>query len=150
VYDVILADGPVSTWTLRRRFVAKGEGGSRFHRALDDLQERLLIAKAGEEEQWRNGFIWDAFHRWMPEVVGAAGSLSHDAAAARVLTGYLGVVGAATDADIATMFGWSPRLIGQAAATASLERVELLPSSTPRDRGPSGPMRSLGWARKMR
>lgn len=73
VYERILADGPVSTWVLRRQFVGRGESGARFHRALDDLQARFLIVKAAEVEG-RGGysFIWDAFHRWMPSAVEAA------------------------------------------------------------------------------
>jgi hypothetical protein len=145
VYDAILSDGPVSTWTLRRRFVARGEGGARFHRALDDLQECLLIAKAGEEEEWRNGFIWDAFHRWMPAVVDAAGGLSSDDAAAAVLRRYVNIVGVATDTDIARTFGWRPPTIERAAGAASLERVELRPGRGGRSAS-GGSARVLGWS----
>lgn len=128
LYEVILADGPVSTWTLRRRFVPRGTGpssagaGARFHRALDDLQERFLVAKVAEEEEWRNGFIWDAFHRWMPDVVEQAGNMTAEAAAAAIVERYIGIVGAASDDEITATFGWSPRLVSLAAARAGLER----------------------------
>jgi hypothetical protein len=125
IYDAILSDGPVSTWALRRRFVAKRDSGARFHRALDDLQERFLIAKAGEEAEWRHGFIWDTFHRWMPSVVQAAGALSAEAAAAEVLARYVRMLGFATDADIATTFGWRLAVIDRAAEDADLERIEV-------------------------
>ncbi|MDR7549565.1 MAG: hypothetical protein QN131_06455 [Armatimonadota bacterium] len=125
VYEAILAEGPVSTWTLRRRFVPRGERGTRFHRALDDLQERLLVAKVAEEEEWRNGFVWDAFHRWMPEVVAQASRLSTVVAAAKVLERYLGIVGASPDEEIMATFGWSPRLVEQAARQAGLDRVRI-------------------------
>jgi len=135
LYEVILAQGPVSTWTLRRQFVpraprgehgesrARSDSGARFHRALDDLQARLLVAKVGEEEEWRNGFIWDAFHRWMPDVVRAAGKITAEDAAARMLERYVRIVGVAAGSDIAGLFGWSPRLVEVAAARASLARA---------------------------
>jgi hypothetical protein len=125
VYERILSDGPVSTWTLRRLFVARGESGARFHRALDDLQERLLVAKVGEMEEWRQGFIWDAFHRWMPEVVAAAGSLTSQDAADQVLRRYLAAVGAASARDISATFGWTAHLVQQTAARAGLEAAEI-------------------------
>lgn len=128
LYEVILAEGPVSTWKLRRRFVPRVAGspsagaGTRFHRALDDLQERFLVAKVAEEEEWRNGFIWDAFHRWMPEAVDRAGHLTAEAAAAVIVDRYLGIVGAAADDEIMATFGWSPRLVSLAAARSGLGR----------------------------
>jgi hypothetical protein len=148
VYEAILAEGPVSTWTLRRRFVARGDSGTRFHRALDDLQERFLIAKAGEEAEWRNGFIWDPFHRWMPEVVTAASSLGGEAAAAHVLTRYVRIVGAASDTDIAATFGWHQRLVERAADRASLERVELVVAKPTRSPGRAALPKVPGWTRK--
>lgn len=117
--EAVWAEGPISTWNLRRRFVARGESGARFHRALDDLQERFLVAKVAEEEEWRLGFIWDAFHRWMPEAVEAAGSLASEEAAAMVLERYIRIVGAASEDEIAATFGWSPRLLARAAASAA-------------------------------
>jgi len=125
LYEQILAEGPVSTWTLRRRFVRRGESGARFHRALDDLQARFLVAKVAEEEEWRNGFIWDAFHRWMPDVVRAAGKLTAEAAAARVLEQYLHIAGAAAGPDIEALFEWDARLIQHAAARLRLDRAEI-------------------------
>ncbi len=123
LYEQILASGPVSTWTLRRQFVPRGESGSRFHRALDDLQERFLVAKVGEEEEWRNGFIWDALHRWMPGVVKAAGKLTSEQAAAQVLARYIRIVGIAEGSDIEATFGWSLRLTEPAIKRSGLAPV---------------------------
>ncbi len=125
IYEQILASGPISTWGLRRQFVPRGESGSRFHRALDDLQEKFLIAKVGEEEEWRAGFIWDAFRRWMPGVLKAAGAMTGEVAASQVLSRYIQVVGAAAAADIAATFGWSPRLVETAAARSGLEAASV-------------------------
>ncbi|MDR7422747.1 MAG: hypothetical protein QN159_09810 [Armatimonadota bacterium] len=118
IYERILEAGPASTWTLRRAFLARGERGSRFHRALDELQERFLIAKVREEDEWRYGFVWDVFHRWMPGVVATAANLSADVAAGQVLAAYLGIVGAARAEDVRALFGWSPALLARAAAGA--------------------------------
>jgi hypothetical protein len=123
VYEHILGEGRTSTWTLRRRYVPRGESGAKFHRALDELQGRFLIAKVGEEEEWRNGFIWDAFHRWMPSVLEASSSLTTADAGARVLERYLRIVGAATERDIMDTFDWSPLLLAQAVARAGLARA---------------------------
>lgn len=125
VYEHILTAGPISTWTLRRQFVARGQSGARFHRALDDLQERFLVAKVAEEDEWRYGFIWDAFHRWMPDVVRAAAALTSEAAAAAVLHRYVGIMGAAAPAEIETTLGWNPRLLRAAAASAGLDSALL-------------------------
>ncbi|MGH2376195.1 MAG: AlkZ-related protein [bacterium] len=125
VYEHILAAGPVSTWTLRRQFVPRGQSGGRFHRALDDLQERFLVAKVGEEDEWRYGFIWDAFHRWMPDVVRAADALTSEAAAAAILRRYVGIMGAAAPSEIEATLGWSPTLARAAAALAGLDRALL-------------------------
>jgi hypothetical protein len=144
LYEAILAGGPVSTWALRRRFVGRGESGARFHRALDDLQARFLVAKVAEEEQWRNGFIWDAFHRWMPDVVKAASRLSSDAAAAAVLDRYIRIVGAAGQGEIEATFGWPPRLALAAIDRAGLEPAHLggRPVWTIRSLWPTGPRRA--------
>lgn len=158
LYEVILAEGPVSTWTLRRRFVPRGAGassagaGARFHRALDDLQGRFLVAKVAEEEEWRNGFIWDAFHRWMPDVVEQAGHLTSETAAAAVVERYLGIVGAASDDEITATFGWSPRLVSVAAARAGLERAHVNGREgwTIRDLWPAGSTPSLTHLRRGR
>jgi len=123
LYEQILAEGPVSTWALRRQYVPRGQSGARFHRALDDLQMHFLVAKVGEEEEWRNGFIWDAFHRWMPKAVRTAGKITEEAAAAAVLDRYIRIVGVAADADITGLFGWSPRLLVAAATRAALVKA---------------------------
>jgi hypothetical protein len=120
VYEHILADGPASTWALRRLYVPRGESGAKFHRALSDLQALFLIAKVAEEEEWRNGFIWDAFHRWMPQAVEAARAVPTVEAAAQVLACYIRAVGAASEHDVIATFEWSPRLARQAAERAHL------------------------------
>jgi hypothetical protein len=61
----------------------------------------------------------------MPEVVEAAGSIALEDAAAAVLERYVRIVGAASEGDIAAMFGWSPRQVDKAAARAGLKPAEI-------------------------
>jgi hypothetical protein len=111
VYAVIDADGPLSTWTLRRRCVPRGAPAGPFQRALTILQAAFLIAKVGEIENGSYSFIWDTFARWMPQAIGAARSLTASQAAAAVLERYLRTVGAAPPRVIAALFAWSPALL---------------------------------------
>ncbi|MDR7544359.1 MAG: hypothetical protein QN120_08960 [Armatimonadota bacterium] len=125
IYEHVLASGPISTRALRRLYVQRGESGDGFHRALDDLQARFLLAKVAEEAEWRNGFVWDAFHRWMPEVVAAAARLTSEDAAARVVDRYIRIVGAAPSPEIQATFAWTPRLVGAAVVRAGLVRASV-------------------------
>lgn len=121
VYNQIARTGPLTTWDLRRRFVPRGSSGSRFHRALDELQERFLVAKVGEVQGRGNyAFIWDTFVRWMPEVVDRAGALGETEAAAAVLRRYLETTGSAAPSDVANLFRWSPPLLQSACEHAAV------------------------------
>ena len=120
IYEYIARRAPVNTWELRRHFVT-GDSGSRFHRALDELQERFLIAKVAEVEGRGNyAFIWDVFHRWMPEAVKQAARITSEAAAGVVLRGYLKIVGAATPRQVGELFRWPPSLLPTAAERAGV------------------------------
>ena len=82
VYEYVREHGRCSTWTLRRQFVLHADRAAPFHRALRALQERCLIAKVAEQENGSFAYIWDAFDRWLPEVVRAAERISSTDAAA--------------------------------------------------------------------
>jgi len=114
VYAAIDADGPISTWMLRRRFVPRGTGSGPFQRALAVLQSKFLIAKIGEVERGGYSFIWDTFSRWMPQIAAQAGSLTTVRAAAGVLERYLRTVGAAPPRVISDLFGWPSALLHEA------------------------------------
>lgn len=114
IYAAIHADGPISTWTLRRRVVPRGTGSGAFQRALAALQSTFLIAKVGEVERGSYSFIWDTFIRWMPQIAVDAGALTTVRAAAGVLERYLRTVGAAPPRVIADLFGWPSGLLHDA------------------------------------
>lgn len=116
VYEFITAEGPVSTWTLRRRIVPRGTGGGAFQRALTSLQSRFLIAKVAEIERGGYSFIWDTFGRWMPDAIRAAKGLAAARAAGVVLERYLHTVGAAMPREILELFAWPPSLLERARA----------------------------------
>ncbi len=121
LYEQIARRGPVNTWELRRHFVSADDSSSRLHRALDELQERFLIAKVAEVEGRGNyAYIWDTFARWMPEVIRQAGRIRSEEAAAAVLRGYLKIVGAATSRQVADLFRWPPSLLQPAAERADV------------------------------
>ena len=126
LYEAVARRGRVNTWELRRQFVGGDSSGSRFHRALVELQEHFLIAKVAEVEGRGNyAFIWDTFDRWMPDAVRSAGRISTAEAAATVLRGYLRIVGAASPQEVLDLFRWPPALLREAAERAHLIEASL-------------------------
>lgn len=125
IYEYIARRGPVNTWELRRHFVT-GDSGSRFHRALDELQERFLIAKVAEVEGRGNyAFIWNTFRRWMPEAIKQAARITSEEAAGTVLRGYLKIVGGATPQQVEDLFRWPSSLLPSAADHAGVVEAPL-------------------------
>lgn len=114
IYEDVREHGPCSTWTLRKRFVGRGERGAAFHRALADLQHRLLIGKAGESADGSYSFIWDTFDRWLPQPVQLAATISTVRAASVVLERYLRTCGAVLAVDPIHLFEWPPKLLADA------------------------------------
>jgi hypothetical protein len=116
IYEYLRDHGASSTWALRRQFVPRGSSGSAFHRALVDLQGRLLITKVAESETGSYSFIWDTFHRFMPQAVRDAAGITGAQAAGAVLERYLQTAGAATDRLISAVFAWPADLVQEARA----------------------------------
>lgn len=114
IYEYVRARGPCSTWVLRKQFVPRGNSGSAFHRALSTLQERFLIAKAGELERGSYSFIWDTLDRWFPHVIRSAENISAVQAATVLLERYLRTTGAASPNVVIELFEWPRRLCEEA------------------------------------
>jgi hypothetical protein len=125
IYEHVREHGPCSTWMLRKRFVRRGERGTAFHRALADLQRRLLIGKAGESAEGSYSFNWDTFDRWLPQAVQLAATISTVRAASMVLERYLRTCGAALAVDPIHLFAWPPGLLADAerALEGTISRV---------------------------
>jgi len=128
IYEYLRATGPCSTWVLRKQFVVHADRTGPFHRALRMLQERCLIAKVAEQESGSYAYIWDTFHRWLPQAVSAAGSITTQTAAVRVLERYVRTVGAVRVHAAADLFEWSPVIFTQAMRSlprsVSLSRID--------------------------
>lgn len=106
LFEYVQAQGPCSTWVLRRQFVPRGERDRAFHKALKGLEGTFLLAKVGESERGSYSYLWDTFDRWMPQIVRAAGRITAVQAAAAVLDRYLQTVGAAPPAAVRDLFDW--------------------------------------------
>lgn len=128
IYEYLRAVGPCSTWVLRKQFVVHADRTGPFHRALRMLQERCLIAKVAEQERGSYAYIWDTFHRWQPQAVRAAGSITTQAAAAVLLERYLRTVGGVSVRAAADLFEWPLPIFTQAIRTltrsVSVSRIE--------------------------
>lgn len=114
IYEYVRAEGRCSTWRLRRQFVVHTDRAGAFHRALRMLQERCLIAKVAEQDSGSYAYIWDTFHRWLPEAVRDAGSITMVTAAAHVLERYVRTVGAVRVREAAELFEWPSPIFTQA------------------------------------
>jgi len=115
IYEYVRDHGACSTWVLRKAFVRRGGRGAPFHRALADLQARLLISKVAESEHGGYSFIWDTFERWFPQAVRSAASVTSLRAASVILDRYLKTTGAAPVHRILSLFDWPPPLLADAA-----------------------------------
>jgi hypothetical protein len=114
IYEYLRAHGTCSTWTLRKQFVIHGGGGAAFHRALADLQSRLLISKVAESEGGGYSFIWDTFDRWLPQTIRTAGRITGQQATANILARYLQTIGAIPISQITRLFDWPPPMLADA------------------------------------
>lgn len=114
MYEFIRAQGPCSTWTLRKHFLVNSDRPTTFHRAIFMLQERCLIARVAEQDGGSFAYIWDTFHRWLPQTVRAAGSISAQDAATQLLGRYVRNVGAVGIRGAADLFEWHPTIFTQA------------------------------------
>lgn len=110
VYEALAAKGALDSLALRReaRLLGK-ESNTRFERALVDLQRSLRIlpvgvAKAGA---WKYAFIYELLDRWLPDVVTQARAIGRGEARAHLADRFLQSVGAAPEAAVSKLFGWS-------------------------------------------
>ncbi len=119
VYEVLARRGSLTTRQIRAEIEPDRRGSSpRLLRALTELQHLFLLARSGEvgDNPGNYAYVWDLFQRWLPDVVARASPISHRTAAARVLEQYARVAGAPRPADAASLFAWSPPVIGTAIA----------------------------------
>jgi hypothetical protein len=107
VYDTLKQFGAQPTQTLKRNaeFIGK-DGSARFHKALDDLQKRLLVLPMGATNEgmaWPSQ-IFDLVAHWFPEQARAAKQLDMHNARIALIERYLKTVLAAPPDAIARLF----------------------------------------------
>jgi hypothetical protein len=102
------------------------DGNVRYHRALDELQRKLVILPVGatkERGAWTSQ-IFELVARWFPKEVERGQRLALAAARRALVTQYVRTVVAATPAMIARLFGW-PRAVTQDTIADLLARKTL-------------------------
>ncbi len=110
IYEVLLEKGPLDTLALRREArLTSQNSNSPFTRALDILQRdlKVLPVAIAEVGTWRYAFVFDLTHRYYPDLLEKSRFLSDNNARTQILTKYFTSVGAASEKDIHSLFGWS-------------------------------------------
>ncbi len=107
VYDVLARQGaqPTKALKLAASFVGK-DGNTRFHHALDVLQNKLLVAPMGataEGAGWHSQ-IFDLVSRWFPVQARAAAQLDRDTARRALVERYVKTVLAARPQALGRLF----------------------------------------------
>jgi hypothetical protein len=110
VYQTLAQLGAQPTQTLKRNagFAGK-EGNARFHRALDDLQRRLLVAPMGATNEgmaWPSQ-IYDLVANWYPEQARAAKRIDIQTARVTLIERYVQSVLAAPTRSLPRLFALS-------------------------------------------
>jgi hypothetical protein len=119
VYELVARCGPMTTRQIRAEVEPNRRGSSaRLLRALAELQNLFLLARIGEvgDNPGNYAYVWDAFVRWLPDVVAGAAGITHRVAAAAVLGQYVRIAGAPRPADAAALFAWGPHVLATAIA----------------------------------
>ncbi len=127
IYHVILENGPTSTTILRRKLGLQGGADSRrFERGLTELQQGLLISTIdiARDNRWKYTFAYDTTLRQFPRQVAQARDLSRREATEWILQKYLQLVGCASLARVASLFGLGPgslqRIVADLAASNAI------------------------------
>ncbi len=107
IYECVMDLGPISTGALRRETGMSGKTQkSAFDKTMEELQQCFRVVKV-DIDQEKYGYLWDVFHRWMPDIIDRAAAIQPDVARRTIIHCYLKTMGAATDKMIRTLFGWN-------------------------------------------
>ena len=110
IFEVLLEKGPLDTLALRREARLNSQNSnSPFTRALDILQRdlKILPVAVAEVGTWRYAFVYDLTHRYYPDLLEKSRFLSENDAHTQILIKYFASVGAASEKEIRSLFGWS-------------------------------------------
>ncbi len=112
VYATILREGPLNTIALRRATQMTSKAAkSPFDRALVQLQRdfEILPVAVAEAGAWRYSFVYEAVHRFYPDIARQAREISRSQARQQLLSLYFEMLGAATFAEVRKLFQWTKR-----------------------------------------
>ncbi len=149
VYEVLLAEGPLPTSTLRKACGLKGGGDNarRFERAIVELQTGLKIVKSGisDDNRWKYCYIYDLLLRWAPNLGEESRQYTSRTAMRQLITRYLQTSVSAPSTIFPRLFGWDPgvteRVVEEMLGDDTLHAVRVVggPGLTPRAKpSPSG------------
>ena len=122
VYDALSATGPTPTIALR---AAAGLDSARYHRALDELQRRLVVMPVGatkEQGAWPSQ-IFDLVARWFPRQFARAQKIDSAVACRTIVRRYIETVVAAKPAIVAQSLGLNREAVNVAVDELCARRV---------------------------
>jgi hypothetical protein len=144
VYEVLLAEGPLPTSTLRKAsgLGGGGENARRFERAIVELQADLKIVKSGtsDSNRWKYCYVYDLLLRWAPDLGEQARQYNSRSATRHLAGRYLHTSIAAPPRIFARLFGWDDgvtgRIIDEMLEDGSLRALRVMdgPGLTPRSK----------------
>ncbi|MDQ5826459.1 MAG: winged helix DNA-binding domain-containing protein [Chloroflexota bacterium] len=134
VYEVLLAEGPLPTSTLRK---ASGLGGGgdnarRFERAIVELQTGLKIVKAGisDSNRWKYCYVYDLLLRWAPNLAEESRNYNSRSAMRHLIGRYLQSNLAAPPLLFPRLFAWDTnvtlRVIDEMVQDGTLDQIRVL------------------------
>jgi hypothetical protein len=117
ILEHLLEHGASHTVGIRRETrLTSRDTNTRFERALTELQAGLKILPIGVAEAgaWRYSFIYELVDRHFPDLPAQARPIGRGEARGRLLDLYLRSVGAATEAQMTSLFRWKPAEVAAA------------------------------------
>lgn len=110
IFETLLDKGPLDSITLRHEAHLTGSNSNApFTRALDMLQRdlRVLPIAVSDAGAWHYAFVYDLTHRYHPELPEQSRFISENQARTHLLECFLRSVGAATQKQVRSLFGWT-------------------------------------------
>lgn len=110
IFEALLEKGPLDSLALRREAHLSGKNSNTpFTRALDILQRdfKVMPTAIAEVGTWKYAFVYDLTHRYYPELLEQSRFISENQARDHLVTCYLTSVGAASEKQVQSLFGWT-------------------------------------------
>lgn len=110
IFEALLEKGPLDSIALRREAHLTGpKSNSPFNRALDILQRdfKVMPTAIAEVGTWKYAFVYDLTHRYHPGLLEQSRFISENQARDHLVTCYFKSVGAASEKQVQSLFGWT-------------------------------------------